>query len=205
MTTSTTSEALSVRYCYAATLHEKPVLQDTMFRDRAAQFQVRRGWDVTVDPHTGWEQDQYDTPEVNPLYVIIQDEQGRHVASCRLLPTDGRTMLEEIFPHLTPNGPFRSPLVWECTRFCLSPSSNKRADAGRLLLRASLELGMMAGATQAVAVFDAPMIRVYRGLGCPPEVLGTQDGISAGVWNANEELRETLAKLGPAPKTAPDN
>jgi acyl homoserine lactone synthase len=39
-----------------------------MFRDRAAQFHHRLGWDVRLDD-MGLEFDQYDAH--NPLYIII--------------------------------------------------------------------------------------------------------------------------------------
>ena len=53
-----------LRYLYADELHRFPRLADSMFRDRADQFQRRLGWEVTVDAN-GLERDAYD--ELNPL------------------------------------------------------------------------------------------------------------------------------------------
>ncbi|MBL4874778.1 MAG: autoinducer synthase, partial [Rhodobacteraceae bacterium] len=38
-----------IKYIYADQLDNFPILKDTMFKDRAGQFKIRHGWDVTVD------------------------------------------------------------------------------------------------------------------------------------------------------------
>jgi acyl homoserine lactone synthase len=181
-----------LHYLYANDLHRFPVLQDSMFRDRADQFGRRLGWDVTVDDR-GWEQDQYDA--LNPLYVIWADRQGRHGGSARFLPTTGRTMVNEHFQHLTDGVAFRSPFIWECTRFCLAPG----ADAG---VASALMLGggeVMRGfhVDHFVGVFDRLMLRVYRGIGAVPDVLGTdpaqgRGGLSVGLWTYDAATRGAL-------------
>jgi acyl homoserine lactone synthase len=178
-----------IRYAYGSDLDRHPELAADMFRDRTAQFRDRMGWDVTVDD-MGWETDQYDA--LDPIYVIVEDEIGGHAASMRFLPTTGATMLEDIFPHLLPDGPIRSPLIWECTRFCLSP--NAGAGMARRLLLGAVELGRAMGVTHSLGVFDTPMTRIYRRLGWSPEVLGSQDGISAGIWTLTEEVHDHLCE-----------
>jgi len=83
-----------LRYVYADELHKFPKLAETMFRDRADQFQTRLGWEVSVDGN-GYETDQYDA--LNPLYVIWEMPDGTHGGSMRFLPTTGRTMINEHF------------------------------------------------------------------------------------------------------------
>jgi acyl homoserine lactone synthase len=144
-----------------------------MFKDRASQFSERLKWDVTVDER-GYERDQYDA--LNPIYVIIENDEGQHAGSLRLLPTTGRTMINEYFSSALEGDPINSSTTWECTRFCLSPSANPRtapmlfASAGRLLQEFQI--------TTLVAVFDKFMLRKYRISGVMPEVLG--EGRSAG-------------------------
>lgn len=180
-----------LRYLTGAELPFYTKLGTTMFRDRAAQFVGRLGWDVGVSAD-GEERDQYDT--LNPLYVIWEERDGSHGGSMRFLPMTGRTMLYDHFPTLTAGRELRCPGIWECTRFCLSPRAGARVAAALML--GGLEVGLGHGLSQAVGVFDAPMIRVYRRLGWAPEVLGTQgqgrNGISAGLWDFTPERRAVL-------------
>ena len=187
-----------IRYLYGSQLDSHAALAADMFRDRAAQFRDRMGWDVTVD-ELGWETDQYDA--LDPLYVIAEDERGGHAASMRFLPTTGRTMTSEIFPHLIGGRAIRSPLIWECTRFCLAPGNNAAGAAQKLLL-GGIQLGLEMGLTHSLGVFDKPMVRVYRRLGWEPEVLGTDNGISAGLWTLDAGVVDHFcASLGIAPAT----
>ncbi|MGB7270644.1 MAG: acyl-homoserine-lactone synthase, partial [Albidovulum sp.] len=87
-----------IRYVTGKELPSFPLLQETMFRDRAVQFRHRLGWEVEVDAN-GWEQDEYDL--LNPIYVIWQMPNGRHGGSMRFLPTVGRTMINDHFRHLS--------------------------------------------------------------------------------------------------------
>ncbi|HHS94793.1 MAG TPA: autoinducer synthase, partial [Rhodobacterales bacterium] len=109
-----------LRYVYGHDLGQFPHLAHSMFTDRAAQFKTRLGWDVQVNA-AGEERDQYD--DLDPLYVIWQREDGLHGGSMRFLPTTGRTMVNEHFAFLNDGAPITSPLIWECTRFCLSPKA----------------------------------------------------------------------------------
>lgn len=186
-----------IEYLYASDLNRAPDLAAGMFRDRTAQFRDRMGWNVEVDD-MGWETDQYDA--LDPLYVIARDEAGNHAGSMRFLPTTGPTMLTDVFPHLTGGGAIRSPNIWECTRFCLSPGAGPKV--ARLLLVAASELGLGMGLSQAVGVFDAPMMRVYRRLGWQPHLLGQRDGIAAGVWTFSPEVHDGLCEsLDLSPET----
>jgi acyl homoserine lactone synthase len=185
-----------LRYLYARDLDQFSQLKDSMFRDRADQFRRRLGWDVTVDGR-GWERDQYD--DLNPLYVIWQRPDGLHGGSTRFLPTTGRTMVNEHFLHLTDGVAFRSPFIWECTRFCLAPDAPSRI-ASALMLGGG-ELMRAFGLRHFVGVFDAPMVRVYRMLGSVPDVLGSsgtgRGGMSVGLWHyAPADRARVLERAG---------
>ena len=169
-----------IRYLYADQLHKHAALQAGMHRDRAAQFRHRLKWEVTVDDR-GWERDGYD--DLNPLYVIWEPTPGVHGGSMRFLPMSGRTMVNDHFADLT-TGPIVSPLIWECTRFCIAPNAGPRV-AGLLML-AGGELMRAFSLTHLLGVFDARMISIYNAVGAAPEVLGTRgigrDAISVGLW-----------------------
>lgn len=189
-----------LRYIYGHDLHKHPELARSMFQDRADQFRTRLGWEVSVDAN-GQERDQYDA--LDPLYVIWEMPDGSHGGSMRFLPTTGRVMVNEIFGHLTGGAPIVSPLIWECTRFCLSRNAPSRV-AGALMLGGG-EIMRNFGVRHFVGVFDKRMVRIYRAIGSSPEVLGTEgegrDQINVGLWEFTPESYDLVAKrAGIAPE-----
>jgi acyl homoserine lactone synthase len=182
-----------LRYLYADQLHQFPTLRYTMFRDRADQFAERLGWDVAVDEN-GFERDQYDA--LNPLYVIWEMPDGTHGGSMRFLPTTGRTMINEHFQDVIGGGSVVSPLIWECTRFCLKRGAPAHVAAALMLGGGEIMTGF--DILQFVGVFDARMVRIYRMIGASPEVLGStgegRDQISVGLWNFSNEAKAQVSK-----------
>ncbi|WP_118133307.1 acyl-homoserine-lactone synthase [Oceanicella sp. SM1341] len=187
-----------IRYVCADELARFPRLAATMFRDRAIQFSHRLRWEVSVDD-IGAERDQYDA--LNPIYAIWQRPDGSHGGSMRILPTTGRTMVNEHFRHLNGGVEISTPLVWECTRFCLAPSAMRNPREAALipaaLMLAGCELGLRFGLTHAVGVFDARMIRIYRSLGWSPEILGREgtgrSAVAVGLWPVDDASRRAIA------------
>ncbi len=180
-----------LRFSHGRDLDHLSHLRTTMFQDRAKQFKFRLGWDVKVN-EDGEEQDDYD--ELDPLYVIWENQDGSHGGSARFLPTTGRTMVNEHFLHLTEGVAFRSPFIWECTRFCLAPRSAPTVAAAIMLGGAKLMEAFEIG--HFVGVFDAPMLRVYRRIGASPDLLGRtgsgRSGIGVGLWHYNEASKSAL-------------
>lgn len=181
-----------IRYLYADQLEQFPKLRDTMFQDRADQFKRRLNWDVDIDEN-GLEKDQYDA--LNPLYVIWENADGPHGGSMRFLPTTGRTMINEHFTQILGGGTITSPLIWECTRFCLNRDADSRVAAALMLAGGEIMQGF--GIAHFAAVFDARMVRIYRLIGSSPEVLGsTGEGrtrISVGLWEFTKEAQAKVA------------
>ena len=180
-----------LRYVYADELSRFPRLAETMFRDRASQFHGRLNWEVSVDSD-GYERDEYDA--LNPMYVIWEQPDGTHGGSLRFLPTTGQTMINDHFLDLTDGVKIQSPLIWECTRFCLAPGADARVSAALML--GGHEIGTASYLSHAVGVFDARMVRIYRRLGWGPIILGTsgtgRDAISVGLWAFEAERRPML-------------
>lgn len=183
-----------IKYLTADQLGDYPKLQLTMLQDRASQFRQRLKWEVSVDDQ-GCERDGYDL--LNPLYVIWQSPDGTHGGSMRFMPTTGRTMVNDVFSHLT-NGRIEHRKIWETTRFCVSPRAQNGAGIAAHLMLAGAQFGISQGLEHAVGVFDARMIRIYRGLGWLPKILGTQgkgrDAISAGLWDFAPDLLGPLSR-----------
>nr|WP_325249149.1 acyl-homoserine-lactone synthase [Amylibacter sp.] len=192
-------------YIYANDIAAFPLLQETMFRDRKVQFFDRLGWDVDIDA-AGQERDEYDA--MNPLYAIWQLPDGSHGGSMRALPTTGRCMTNDHFADIT-GGAITSPLIWESTRFCLSPRADYAAgQISAAVMLAGCEIGLNFGLRHAVGVFDARMERIYRKLGWSPEVLGSRGmgraRISVGLWEFSQDIRHSLcqaAQVTPAQST----
>lgn len=181
-------------YLYADQLINKPKLYNSMFQDRAWQFRQRLKWDVDVDD-TGFERDEYD--DMNPLYAIWQKPDGTHGGSMRAMPTSRRCMVNEHFANIT-GRKISDPKIWESTRFCLSPDLGEQA--GRIsaaLMLAGCEIGLGLNLDRAVGVFDPRMVRIYRRLGWPPEILGAtgkgRDKIYVGLWGFSQTVRHSLA------------
>ncbi|MGI1663921.1 acyl-homoserine-lactone synthase [Palleronia sp. KMU-117] len=182
-----------IRYLYADQLAAYPRLAAEMFRHRAQQFHHRQKWEVSVDAN-GEEHDQYDA--LNPLYVIWETPGGGHGGSMRFLPTVGRTMVNDHFQHLTDGVHIASPLIWECSRFCLSPEGIPSVSAA--LMQAGGEIMEGFGIAHFVGVFDARMVRIYRMIGAAPIIVGAEgtgrDCISVGLWECNDVLKARVAK-----------
>ncbi len=170
-----------LRYLTAHQLAAYPLLRDSMFRDRAAQFRDRLKWEVHVDAN-GFERDEYDA--MNPLYVIWELPDGTHGGSMRFLPTSGRTMVHDHFADLLDGTEIRSPEIWECTRFCIAKGAGSHVAAALML--AGGELMRAFSLTHLLGVFDARMVRIYNMIGAAPAVLGSmgegRDRISVGLW-----------------------
>lgn len=184
-----------IRYISGTDLWLQPTLAQSMFRDRASQFSERLKWDVAVDKR-GYERDQYDT--LNPIYVIVENDEGQHAGSLRLLPTTGRTMINEYFSNALEGGPIISSTTWECTRFCLSPSANPRT--APMLIASAARLLQEFEITTLVAVFDKFMLRKYRLSGVMPEILGEGRNagslILAGRWQFNQRKLNDQMRRG---------
>ena len=182
-----------LRFIYGQQLCEFPALAASMFRDRARQFSERLQWDVHVDAQ-GWEKDEYDG--LNPIYIIYEAADGSHAGSTRFLPTVGRVMVNEHFMDLTRGVPIKSPLIWECTRFCISPRTRTGAHIPAALTLAAAEMAKRFALNHIVAVFDARMVKIYRSLAWSPEIIGTsgqgRSAVSVGLWDASDIPIDTL-------------
>ena len=169
---------------------------DEMFRGRAVVFRDRLGWDVTVK--NGWEVDVYD--DANPLYLLSVDESSDCVhGSLRLMPTTGRTLLKEVFAdHFDEPVDLVSATIWEGTRFCVHPDSPVEPTGAGVnrttceLFLGMCEVGLQAGLSQIIGVFDRRMVRIYRRIGWSPDVISSSDKFGraplfVGLWDVSIE------------------
>ena len=187
-----------IRFLYTDQLMQHTVLAESMFKDRAVQFKQRLDWDVDVDDR-GWEVDEYD--RLNPLYIVWENADGTHGGSVRIMPTTGRIMTNEHFLDLTGGVRIASPLIWECTRFCLAPGAN--AGVAAALLASGIELGLRFGLEQALGVIYTRTLPIYRRIGSEPDVIGCRgegrERICVGLWGVSEELRAEISRRSGIP------
>lgn len=87
-----------------------------MFIARKEVFVDLLGWDVPVLDGQ-FELDHFD--DRHARYLILMDEDGRHRASARLLPTTRPHILDSLYPFLCDEARPSGPTVFEITRFCL--------------------------------------------------------------------------------------
>ena len=121
----------------------------------------------------------------------------------RFLPTTTETMVNDHFTHLTDGVAIRHPMIWECTRFCLAEGAAPRVSAALML--GGMDVGLGFYLTDAIGVFDARMVRLYRRLGWEPTVLGTcgqgRSAISVGLWAYDAAARPALlSRAGISPE-----
>jgi acyl homoserine lactone synthase len=189
--------------------HEHPRLVDEMHRIRAKVFGERLGWDVDVVD--GREQDRFD--DCNPLYLIsVNEVTGAVEGSLRLLPTTGPNMLRDVFSELLEKGEsVESATIWESSRFSIDPDlPHERAAKGLSrvtteLLCGIVEVGMIAGLSFVVSVFDARMIRIFRAANCPADPVGAPQRIGkvmtyAGLFEISAEARRRIGLAGNLPE-----
>ncbi|MEO3417416.1 acyl-homoserine-lactone synthase [Roseovarius sp. CAU 1744] len=180
-----------IRFVNGSQLTSLKKLKRSMHLHRTAQFFTRLQWNVDVN-EWGEEHDEYDA--INPLYIILEDFDGEHEGSLRLLPTTGKTMVNDHFLQLTDGVEIRSPYIWECTRFCVAPTAERLVAAK--LLAAGAFLMKEFCIDHFVGVFDEKMQRIYRALDASPTILGKQKthngNIGVGLWQFDQESYERI-------------
>jgi acyl homoserine lactone synthase len=176
-----------------------PILFDQMFRQRARLFKDKLGWNVIVD-EKGWERDEYDRNDT--IYLVTTDTHGNVVGSLRLLSTLTDHMMTGPFQAMFPGFVFRSPTVYECTRFVAEDDRGARANglsmAACELLIGMFEFGQHMAMTQILGLFEAPMVRVYRRCGLYPSILArtvTEHGqMLVGLSDVSTKTVEAMRK-----------
>lgn len=163
-----------------------------MFQDRAAQFKRRLKWDVSVDAN-GWETDEYDTGHA--VYCIFELPDGSHGGSGRLTPLNKRNMILDKFADFFETAILNTESTWESTRFCICPKLKKSGIDGRTiasnLMFGGWYVARILGIQQYLAVFQKPMLRVYKTSGWEPSIcrMGLKDDmeIISGRWEVDEK------------------
>lgn len=183
--------------------HRYPKWMDEMHRLRARVFKDRLNWDVEVKD--GRERDVFD--DLDATYLLSVNATRSVKGTLRLLPTTGPNMLRDVFSALMPDGgTIESPTIWESTRFAVDldvpsiPGRRVNAVTTELLL-GIVEVGMLAGLSLILSVFDAYMLRVLRSAGYAPELIGAPHRFGgvltyAGLFDVSEDAWRSIAAAG---------
>ena len=123
----------------------------SMFEARKRVFVDLLKWDVPVLDGR-FEVDQFDDPHAT--YIILADDEGRHLGSARLLKTTRPHILGNLFPELCAAAVPTGDDIFEITRFCLDRGQSA---AGRMRTRNRLVSALVAHALQRG-------IRAYTGV-----------------------------------------
>ena len=173
-----------------------------MHEIRKRTFYDRLHWQVKT--LRTWEIDEFDA--LNPLYLISIGPTGAVRGSVRLLPTTGPNMLADIFPELLPDGTrIESATIWESSRFsvdqeaALERSENLLNRTTGELLIGIVEVGLLAGLTEVVSVYDAMFARILKRANCAAELIGKPARIGdimgyAALFEISERMLGNLRK-----------
>lgn len=129
------------------------ILED-YFRLRHQIYVVERKWKVLDRPDKR-EIDQFDTDKT----VYLLGLEGRSiVAGMRLVPTTAPTLLSELFPKLSLDGPVRRPDVYELSRIFVA--RNRRGEhagprAEAVIQAAAMEYGLSVGLSAFTIVLES--------------------------------------------------
>lgn len=180
---------------YGDDLFDFPRLANEMFQDRRIQFAEELGWELEIDAQ-GREIDQYDL--MNPLYLILKDEAGHHLGSCRALPTTGPTMIADHFSYLTDGVQIESPLIWEVTRVFVANRGKRAIRDAAALLWGGCQVGLRSGVEFFVSVTPKHMTRVFSACGWPAEIIGEDRSgrnghLCACLWEVTPDVSDRLA------------
>jgi acyl homoserine lactone synthase len=107
-----------------------------MHQLRARIFGGRLKWDVSCGAEG--EFDQFD--ELDPTYIVLLSRQGSVTGCARLLPANGRTMVNEVFPALVDKGALHAHArMIESSRFCVD-TTFREGRGGRAIHKSTLTL-----------------------------------------------------------------
>lgn len=188
-----------------ADLERRSDIIDQMYRMRARVFHDILKWDVSVQ--NGRERDLFD--DIDPLYLVsLCENTGVLQGSVRLLPTTGPNMLNDVFYDLLEHGEkIVSPVIWESSRFSIDPDLNSKRSNSSLnsvtieLLCGMVEIGLYAGLSHIVSVYDQRMTRIFRKANCDADIIGGPCRFGkvptfAGLVDITQERWESIALAG---------
>lgn len=143
------------------------------------------------------EHDEFD--ESYNLYVLcLDDASGLVTGGVRLMPTTAPTLMHSVWSDLLPEpDDFRSPSIWEATRFCVEPASSTRKAslANRTTLGLTLaviDFAQANGISHIIAVCEARFFDMTNAYAGNAEIISRRidangTDICCGLWSAEAD------------------
>jgi N-acyl-L-homoserine lactone synthetase len=184
----------------ATNRNQFPDLLESMFADRKRVFIDALGWDLPVTQGR-YEIDQFD--DDHAVYLIASDHAGLHVGSLRLLRTDRPHILSQLFPALCEMSIPLGASIREVTRFCASPSVEKRHRRAmrNTLISAMVDHALDTGISALTGVVTSHFLDQILAMGWRCEQLGKRivmcnANIGAFCAHVGETTPRDLAQTG---------
>ncbi|MCB2061710.1 MAG: acyl-homoserine-lactone synthase [Novosphingobium sp.] len=154
----------------------------TMHEDRKSVFIDTLQWPLTAQGSL--EIDEFD--HADAVYLAGKDYTGVHRASIRLLDTEGRHMLADLFPYLCEGEIPRGPDIKEVTRYTPSPraKASERLIWRNMMARAVIEYGLLTGIRAYTAVCDISFLSQLLSVGWRCDPLGLPQSIDGSAIGA---------------------
>jgi N-acyl-L-homoserine lactone synthetase len=178
-----------------------------MFEARKSVFVDLLRWDLPVLAGR-FELDQFD--DGHATYLILCDNERRHLASARLLPTTRPGILNSLYPHLCEVAPPSGPDILEITRFCLARGlrAADRREVRDRLVTAIARYGLEHGVRAFTGVAEMGWLQQILAFGwdCRPLGLPRPDGgrlLGALQIDLDERTLTKLANAGILTDTVP--
>ncbi len=163
------------------------------FRLRKKVFCDKLKW---VDVEFGdMETDHFDN-RFNVYILHIDQDLNQVSGGVRLMPTNGPTLMHTVWKDMLPHeNDFRSPNIWEATRFCVDEeiSSRKSSFLNRTTLSLSMavaDFGHANDISNVIAVCEDYFFNMAGAYGPQAEIISTkidENGlkISCGMWSTS--------------------
>jgi acyl homoserine lactone synthase len=178
--------------------HERPMhtaVLNQYFSLRKRVFCDQLHW---VEPKTeSLEFDDFDS--IFNVYVLhLDDETGILTGGVRLMPTTGPTLMHTVWADMLPEpDDFRSPTIWEATRFCVDSSASTRRSslankATLALTLATIDFAQANGISHIIAVCESKFFDMTNAFSGNAEIIDRRldpNGVDicCGLWSAEAD------------------
>jgi acyl homoserine lactone synthase len=134
----------------------------------------------------------------NVYLLHLDDDTGALTGGVRLMPTTGPTLMHTVWADMLPDpDDFRSPSIWEATRFCVDSSASTRRSslanrATLALTLAVIDFAQANGISHIIAVCESKFFDMTNAFSGNAEIIDRRldaNGVDicCGLWSAEAD------------------